>query len=162
MGSETTGDEIMPEPDGPQFQKSKPDGPQFPNEPQRPDEWNTPQWPIREISQEDVTAKSIFSDVLNHPDDQHFNSLGERLNINDRVQHSEQTGITGTVVRFHGPNNSVVLDDSRDEYRFDDDPEGEEGTLVYPSSKLAPYVDPPDQPAPVAFPHWPDSWEEGW
>jgi hypothetical protein len=44
--------------------------------------------------------------------------------------------ITGTVVREHTGSKWVVLDDDRDMWRFDIEPEGEEGVLVYGASEL--------------------------
>lgn len=43
--------------------------------------------------------------------------------------------ITGTVVRYD-LSKLVVLDDDRDMWRFDIEPEGEEGVLIFRASEL--------------------------
>ena len=47
------------------------------------------------------------------------------IHIGTRVKVIDQD-ITGTVVRYDTGNKVVVLDDNRDEWRFDIEPEGEE------------------------------------
>jgi hypothetical protein len=53
----------------------------------------------------------------------------------DRVQHREQTGITGVVTRAEGPT-VWLLDDSRDDWMD----WGDDGVLVYPADQLQPYT----------------------
>ena len=57
------------------------------------------------------------------------------IHIGTRVKVIDQD-ITGTVVRYDVGNKLVVLDDNRDEWRFDIEPEGEEGVLVYRQSEV--------------------------
>jgi hypothetical protein len=54
--------------------------------------------------------------------------------IGDRVRVIGQD-ITGTVVRYD-LSRVVVLDDDRNTWRFDSDPDGEEGVLYYRSYEL--------------------------
>ena len=57
------------------------------------------------------------------------------IHIGARVKVIDQD-ITGTVVRYDVGNKLVVLDDNRDEWRFDIEPEGEEGVLIYRQSEV--------------------------
>ena len=56
---------------------------------------------------------------------------GHAFPIGARVTVTDQSAITGTVVRYDG-SKLVVLDDARDEWAE----EGEEGVLVYRASEL--------------------------
>ena len=57
------------------------------------------------------------------------------IHIGTRVKVIDQD-ITGTVVRYDTGNKVAVLDDDRDMWRFDIEPEGEEGILVYRQSEV--------------------------
>ena len=59
---------------------------------------------------------------------------GVEFLIGDRVKVVGQD-IHGEIVRWDG-GKAVVLDDDRDEWRFDIEPEGEEGTLIYSLREL--------------------------
>ena len=59
----------------------------------------------------------------------------EMIHIGTRVKVIDQD-ITGTVVRYDTGNKVVVLDDDRDMWRFDIEPEGEEGVLIYRQSEV--------------------------
>lgn len=54
---------------------------------------------------------------------------GAHYHIGDRVAVIGQV-IHGEIVRWDG-GRAVVLDDDRDDWRFDIEPEGEEGTLTF-------------------------------
>ncbi len=56
------------------------------------------------------------------------------IHIGSRIKVIDQD-ITGTVVRYDG-SILCVLDDDRDMWRFDIEPEGEEGILVYRQSEV--------------------------
>ena len=70
---------------------------------------------------------------LNH--DKFWDSITDTIHIGARVKVIDQD-ITGTVVRYDVGNKIVVLDDNRDEWRFDIEPEGEEGVLIYHQSEV--------------------------
>tara|TARA_Y100001949_G_scaffold152775_1_gene139329 strand:+ start:763 stop:1014 length:252 start_codon:yes stop_codon:yes gene_type:complete len=55
---------------------------------------------------------------------------GAHYHIGDRVIVVDQPGITGNIVSWDG-GRAVILDDERDTWRFDIEPEGEEGTLTF-------------------------------
>ena len=55
---------------------------------------------------------------------------GAHYHIGDRVIVVDQPGIRGNIVRWDG-GRAVILDDERDDWRFDIEPEGEEGTLTF-------------------------------
>ena len=59
---------------------------------------------------------------------------GAVFHLGDRVKVKDQD-IHGEIVRWDG-GKAVVLDDDRDEWRFDIEPEGEEGTLIYSLREL--------------------------
>ena len=56
------------------------------------------------------------------------------IHIGARVKVIDQD-IFGTVVRYDG-SKLCVLDDDRDDWRFDIEPEGEEGILIYRQSEV--------------------------